>query len=249
MHESEKWKWSRSVVSDSSQPHGLQPTRLLRPWDFPGKSTGVGCHCLLRNRHEWASILVILFHLSNSPCPKHTSIMNDRFVINLDISEAKPSYFCISSGVSQLSMALYIHAESDTTERLLFTSLQCWSFSRVRLFVTPWIVALQAPLSMGFSRQEYWSGLPFPSPPTTDICTFAYLNVDFENRKYILMVKKFKCTWWHMLRCVPHTPFVKFYEKYYWNFDYNSIGFRDLRRIGPFVILSPALHEKVKSSV
>ena len=48
MHKSEKWKWSRSVVSDSSRPHGLQPTRLLRPWDFPGKSTGVGCHCLLR---------------------------------------------------------------------------------------------------------------------------------------------------------------------------------------------------------
>ena len=36
-----------SVVSDSVRPHGLQPTRLLRPWDFPGKSTGVGCHCLL----------------------------------------------------------------------------------------------------------------------------------------------------------------------------------------------------------
>ena len=31
-------------------------------------------------------------------------------------------------------------------------------------FVTPWTVARQAPLSMGFSRQEYWSGLPFPSP-------------------------------------------------------------------------------------
>ena len=43
----EKWKWSRSVVSDSSRPHGLQPTRLLHPWDFPGKNTGVGCHCLL----------------------------------------------------------------------------------------------------------------------------------------------------------------------------------------------------------
>ena len=41
MHESEKWKWSRSVVSDSLRPHGLQPTG-------PGKSTGVGCHCLLR---------------------------------------------------------------------------------------------------------------------------------------------------------------------------------------------------------
>ena len=49
MHESEKWKWSCSVVSDPQQPHGLQPTRLLHPWDVPGKSTGVGCHCLLRN--------------------------------------------------------------------------------------------------------------------------------------------------------------------------------------------------------
>ena len=38
------------------------------------------------------------------------------------------------------------------------------SLSRVWLFVTPWTVAYQAPLSMGFSRQEYWSGLPFPSP-------------------------------------------------------------------------------------
>ena len=46
MHESEKWKWSRSVMSDPQWPHGLQPTRLLHPWDFPGKSAGVGCHCL-----------------------------------------------------------------------------------------------------------------------------------------------------------------------------------------------------------
>ena len=37
------------------------------------------------------------------------------------------------------------------------------SFSRVRLFVTPWTAAYQAPPSMGFSRQEYWSGLPLPS--------------------------------------------------------------------------------------
>ena len=38
------------------------------------------------------------------------------------------------------------------------------SLSRVQLFVTPWTVAHQAPPSMEFSRQEYWSGLPFPSP-------------------------------------------------------------------------------------
>ena len=49
MHESEKWKWSHSVVSDPQWPHWLQPSRLLHPWDFPGKSTGVGCHCLLHS--------------------------------------------------------------------------------------------------------------------------------------------------------------------------------------------------------
>ena len=38
------------------------------------------------------------------------------------------------------------------------------SLSHVRLFATPWTVAYQAPPSMGFSRQECWSGLPFPSP-------------------------------------------------------------------------------------
>ena len=59
IHESEKWKWSHSVVSDSKRSHGLQPTRLLCPWDFPGKSTGVGCHCLL---HKWNYIQVILWN-------------------------------------------------------------------------------------------------------------------------------------------------------------------------------------------
>ena len=38
------------------------------------------------------------------------------------------------------------------------------SFSRVRLFAAPWTVAYQAAPSMGFSRQEYWSGFPYPSP-------------------------------------------------------------------------------------
>ena len=57
-------------MSDSSQPHGLQPTRLLRPWDFPGKSTGVGCHCLLRKsglpRHFTDS--VPMCPTENTPC-------------------------------------------------------------------------------------------------------------------------------------------------------------------------------------
>ena len=39
---------AQSLVFDSLQPRGLEPTRLLRPWDFPGKNTGVGCHFLLQ---------------------------------------------------------------------------------------------------------------------------------------------------------------------------------------------------------
>ena len=53
MQESEKWKWSLSVMSNSWQPHGLQPTRLLCPWDFPGKSIGVGCHSLTHWKRLW----------------------------------------------------------------------------------------------------------------------------------------------------------------------------------------------------
>ena len=53
MHESEKWKGSRSVVFNSLRPHGPQPTRLLHPWDFPGKRTKVGCHCLLHIKTGW----------------------------------------------------------------------------------------------------------------------------------------------------------------------------------------------------
>ena len=50
IHESEKSERSHSVLSNSQRTHGLQPTRLPRPWDFPGKSTGVGCHCLLHDK-------------------------------------------------------------------------------------------------------------------------------------------------------------------------------------------------------
>ena len=56
-------KWKVKVKSPSRVwllwPHGLQPIRLLRPWDFPGKSTGVGCHCLLRS---WGYSTVKIFH-------------------------------------------------------------------------------------------------------------------------------------------------------------------------------------------
>ena len=59
------------------------------------------------------------------------------------------------------------------------------SLSHVKLFANPWTIARQAPLSMGFSGQEYWSGLPFPSPgdfpnpgikPTSPTLTGRFFN-------------------------------------------------------------------------
>ena len=84
---------------------------------------------------------------------------------------------------ANLQMGLYIHKlvtrpiaiwDKGPFKKKM-SSLQNWCFyinllfvvqslSYVRLFVTPWTAAHQAPLSMGFSRQEFWSGLPFPSP-------------------------------------------------------------------------------------
>ena len=52
------------------------------------------------------------------------------------------------------------------------------TLSRVRLLATPWTAAHQAPLSMGFSRQEYWSGVPLPSPNTDE-------DILFKNLQYL----------------------------------------------------------------
>ena len=57
-----------------------------------------------------------------------------------------------------------MHVTKPWDDLLLLLLLLLGRFSRVRLCATPWTVARQAPPSMGFSRQEYWSGLPFPSP-------------------------------------------------------------------------------------
>ena len=57
------------------------------------------------------------------------------------------------------------HITGALTHKLRFSCVRVYlSFSRVQLLATPWTIACQAPLSMGFSKQEHWRGLPFPSP-------------------------------------------------------------------------------------
>ena len=69
---SNAWKWKVKVKSLSRvrplATHGLQPTRLLPPWDFPGKSTGVGCHCLLQ---EGKGNLILSPNRSGEPRLSH----------------------------------------------------------------------------------------------------------------------------------------------------------------------------------
>ena len=64
-------------------------------------------------------------------------------------------------------LCLYKNPKASPCDTILYSievKVKVKLLSRVRLFATPWTVAYQASPSMGFSRQEYWTGLPFPSP-------------------------------------------------------------------------------------
>ena len=91
-----KWKrqWGRSVVSDSLRPHGLQPTRLLCPWDFPGKTTGADCHFLLQGVFPTQGSnpglphrRQMLYRLSHQGSPRSNAIMQNRYFSELSMSE------------------------------------------------------------------------------------------------------------------------------------------------------------------
>ena len=130
-------------MSDSVWPHRRQPTRLLHPWDSPGKNTGVGCHFLLQCMKVKSESEVA------QSCPTPSNLMD-----------------CSPPG-SPIPGIL----QARTLEGVALSFSNAWkgkvkvkSHSRVRLLATPWTAAHQAPPSMGFSRQEYYSGVPLPSP-------------------------------------------------------------------------------------
>ena len=65
---------------------------------------------------------------------------------------------------SPICICMYMYIHTHTHTHIYIAACVLSFFSCVRLFVTLWIIASQAPLSMGFSRQEYWNRFPFPSP-------------------------------------------------------------------------------------
>ena len=122
-------------MSDSVQPHRRQPTRLPRPWDSPGKSTGMGCHFLLQ-------------------CMK-------------------------------------VKSESEVAQ-------SCPTLS------DPMDCSLPGSSIHGFSRQEYWSGVPLPSPLNCMSCLYILeinpLSVTLITNifSYSVMCLSF-CLWFPLL--------------------------------------------------
>ena len=101
------------------------------------------------------------------PCPQQHSELQKRVLTNLQVVLATNLHH-------NLFCALFSLALDDNVMCV------CQSLSRVRLFVTPWTAACQSPLSREFSRQKYWSELPFPSPgdlQTQGLNTGSFYNI------------------------------------------------------------------------
>ena len=98
------------------------------------------------------------------------------FIIGAKSLQSCPT-LCDSRDGSPLGSPVPGILQARTLEWLAISFFNAWkwkvkvkSLSRVHLLATPWTAAYQAPPSMGFSRQEYWSGLPLPSPAWSSIC-------------------------------------------------------------------------------
>ena len=105
-------------------PHGLLPTRLLCPWNFLGRNTGVHCCFLLQGTFPDSRIKPV----------SHVSGIG------------RWALYCCTAWEAHIQLCVLSHLVVSSS------------------FVNPWAVAYQAPLCTEFSRQEYWSRLPFPSP-------------------------------------------------------------------------------------
>ena len=230
---------SCSVVFNSLQPHGLQPARLLYPWNYISKNTGESCHALLqgifptqgsnpglpycrwilyRLSHQgslcfpvplffrlgsygYMWIVAITLLASYLPPtsydliipPPYSKPLEAPFILgyNAEVpsqhsiqgpSQSESAHTSVSSippppcTLHSSHMGPFILSYKFAFVHITLLSLNLFflpfvllllllsRFSRVRFCVTPQTAAHQAPLSLGFFRQEHWSGLPFHSP-------------------------------------------------------------------------------------
>ena len=145
-------------MSNSLWPHGLQHARLPCPSPTPracSNSSPSNQWC-----HPTISSSVVPFSCLQS-FPSSGSFPMSQFFTSGGQS------IKVSASASVLPKVSIVNVSTISTVNVIrkrTNKNKMKSLRRVQLFVTLWTVAYQAPPSMGFSRQEYWSGLPFPSP-------------------------------------------------------------------------------------
>ena len=134
-------------MSNSVRPHRRQPTKLPRPWDSPDKNTEVGCHFLLQCITEkWKGSRSVV---SDPQWPT-------RLLHPWDFPGKSTGVGC-----HFLPQCIIVKSESEVAQ-------SCPTLS------DPTDCSPPGPPSMGFSRQEYWSGVPLPSP----ILSYDSLNIN-----------------------------------------------------------------------
>ena len=155
-------------MSDSLGLHGLYTAKLLCLWRYSRQNTGVGFHAVLQGTFPTQGsnpgiphCRQIIYHLSHQG----------------SLSTLEWVAYPFSRGPSQPRNRIWVSCIAGR----FFTSwtsreAMCVSVAQSCLiFVTPWTVAHQAPLSIGFSRQEYFSGVPLPSPTREAIHSIYYV--------------------------------------------------------------------------
>ena len=135
---------------------------------FPGKNTGVGCNFLLQVIFLTQRLNLHLLHLQMDSLP--LSHLGSNSAAAAKSLQSCPT-LCdpIDSGPPGSPVPGILQARTLEWVAISFSKAWKWkmkvkSLSRVWHLATPWTAAYQAPPSMGFSRQEYWSGVPLPSP-------------------------------------------------------------------------------------
>ena len=148
-----KWKWhpgnlpkicssAKSLLSCPTlcDPIDGSPPGIPHPWDSPGKNTGVGCHFLLQCMKVKSESKVV------QSCPT----LRDSMDCSLPGSSIH--------GIFQARVLEWVAISFSNAWKW---KVEVKSLSRIWLLATPWTAAYQAPPPMGFSRQAYWSGVPY----------------------------------------------------------------------------------------
>ena len=133
--------------------------------------------CIIKMMIQFLSLILLMWLSNLVTCICRTILASVKFHLNIFAAAAKSLQSCmtlwdpIDGSPPGSPVPGILQARTREWVAISFSNAWKWkvkvkSFSHVRLFATTWTAAHQAPPSMGFSRQEYWSGVPLPSPIT-----------------------------------------------------------------------------------